>query len=357
MIEEVKFKEHDLNDPGLFLGTLRQLAQAGDYEEGLRLIRKRRTKEQKYIEVVNKSQLLEHLDQVDLDNIDLDGLEAKFEIEKTYHRPAPTLQDFLANTSPDIPYFVKDLIMEKARCYLVSDPKHGKSLWTMYLALCAASGKPFFGRAVKPCPVVMVDHENASPLNNWRMRAVARGLGLSESLPDLPLMPMFHEGINLVLDDPSIERLKRYIADFKPGLITVDSLIRCTRGLEENTSGDMSEVAEVIAELKRDTGQDFVFLFLHHTNRDKDKTGQDRVRGSGDIMAMVDHGFLLEKVKQKNGTETFGLSEPSPRHGQGAELSYRMAVTEAANGDMVNFIELTEGLSNDKSELDTSGVV
>ena len=318
---------------------LRQLIEAGKVDAVLALVKKMRAEQKIEQGAENKSRALKMIEQPG--ELDLDGLIGALEIEAEYHRPAPTLRDFLANTSPDISYFVDGLIMENAKCYLASPPKSGKSLWTMCLALCAASGKPFFGRAVKPCPVMMIDQENALSLNHWRMRAVARGLGLYQSLPDLLLMPLFHEGITLT-DDASIERLKRYIADFKPGLITVDSLVRCTRGWDENSADAMNEVDETIRELKRDTGQDFVFLFLHHTNKREDATGQDRVRGSGDIMAMVDHGFMLGKVKQKNDSETFGLSEPSPRHGQGAELSYRLMVNETTTGDMVEFIELTD---------------
>ena len=357
MIDGVEYREHDLDDPGLFLGNLRQLAQAGKYEDAQRLIQDRRKKEQAHVEAERKSQALEYIEQADPGNIDLEKLEGLLKIEAEYHRPAPTLRDFLVNTSPDISYFVDGMIMENARCYLASEPKHGKSFFTMYLALCAASGKPFFGREVKPCPVMMIDQENNKSLNHWRMCATARGLGLSESLPDLPLMPLFHEGINLV-DDASIERLKRYISDFKPGLITVDSLIRCTRGLKENISDDMNEVAEVIAELKRDTGQDFVFLFLHHTNRDKEATGQGRVRGSGDIAAMVDHGFVNEKVTEANGAEKFGLTETSIRHGTGVELEYRLMVSETTAGTMAQFIEqdTKSEATNGKAEVNTSGV-
>ena len=253
---------------------LRQLIEDDKLGEALALAKRMQGEQEAEQVTESKSSALELIEQATPgDPADWAGIAGALNIEAEYDRPAPTLRDFLLNTSPDIAYFVDGMIMENARCYLASEPKHGKSFFTMYLALCAASGKPFFGREIKTCPVMMIDQENALSLNNWRMRAVARGLGLYQSLPDLPIMPLFYEGINLV-DDASIERLKRYIVDFKPGLITVDSLIRCTRGLGENVSDDMNEVAHVMTELSRDTGQDFVFIFLHHTNRDKDRTGQ-----------------------------------------------------------------------------------
>ena len=353
MTDRVKFKEHDLNDPGLFLGTVRDLAQAGKYEDAQRLIQERRAKEQAKAKDERKSRILEYIDQVDLDNIDLDGLETQFEIEKTYNRSAPTWRDFLVNTPDKIEYFIDGMIMENARVYLVSESKFGKSFLTLYMAICVASGNPFLGRVVEPCPVMMIDQENALSLNNWRARAIAHGLNLSQSLPDLPIMPLFHEGISLT-DEASIDRLKRYISDYKPGLITVDTLIRCTRGLKERDADDMNEVAEVIAKLKRDTGQDFVFLFLHHATKDKDATGQARVRGSGDITAMVDHGFMLSKVTAANGSETFGLTETSARHVQAEDIYYRIASNKTARGDMVEFIEITEN-GIQKGETDGEG--
>ena len=344
------------------MAELRPLVERGDLE-GVQALASGMVTEQAATEQADrKSQVIELIEQAKPgEPVDWAGIAGAAQIEAEYHRPAPTLRDFLANTTPDIAYFVDGMIMENAKVYLASEPKHGKSFFTMYLALCAASGKPFFDREVKACPVMMIDQENNKSLNHWRMYATARGLGLSQSLPDLPIMPLFHEGINLA-DDASIERLKRYIADFKPGLITVDSLIRCTRGLGENVSDDMNEVAHVVSELSRDTGQDFVFLFLHHTKKDKEAIGQERVRGSGDIMAMVDHGFMLEKVTEANDAEKFGLTETSVRHGTGVELEYRLMVNETTTGDMVKFIESTdpnihaEGASNGEEELDTSGL-
>ena len=343
------------------LDEVGQMVQRGNVAEALALANRMVIEQAATEQADRKSQAFEKIEQAKEGSnpIDWEGIAGALEIETEYHRPAPTLRDFLANTTPDIAYFVDGMIMENARCYLASPPKSGKSFFTMYLALCAASGKPFFGREIKTCPVMMIDQENNKSLNHWRMCATARGLGLSQSLPDLPIMPLFHEGINLA-DDASIERLKRYIADFKPGLITVDSLIRCTRGLGENVSDDMNEVAHAVSELSRDTGQDFVFLFLHHTKKDKEAVGQERVRGSGDIMAMVDHGFMLEKVTKANGSEKFGLTETSVRHGTGVELEYSLRVNKTTAGEMVNFIGLkdphAENETNGEGELDTSGL-
>ena len=291
---------------------------------------------------------------IDTEKIDLEGLIGALNIEVEYHRPAPTWQEFRRNAPKEIEYFVEGLIMKNAKCYLAAESKFGKSFLTMYLAFCAASGKPFFGREVKQCPVMIIDKENSLSLNWWRSDAIGRGLGLSSTdIDGLPIMPLFQDDTSLT-EDASIERLKRYISDFKPGLIIVDTLIRCTRGLEENKSDDMNEVAEVISELKRDTGQDFTFFFLHHTNKDKDATGQAKVRGSGDITAMVDHGFALDKVIEANGSEKFGLTEPSPRNGQGSEITYRLVVNKITKGDMVNFIEITRETGqqeNDNAEV------
>ena len=334
----VKYKEHDPDDPGEFLGNLRQLAQAGNYEEGLRLIRKSQAKERTQTKAERKSQVLEYIEHADPGNLDLDKLEGQFEIEGTYNKPAPTWRDFRHKAPQEIGYFVDGLIMENARCYLASPSKFGKSFLIMYLAICAASGKPFFDRKVKQCPVMFIDKENDLALNLWRSDAIGRGLGLSpEAIDSLPIMPLFREDTTLT-DEASIERLKRYIGEFRPGLVIVDTLIRCTRGLDENSAHDMNELAEVIAELSHDTGQDFVFVFLHHTNKSKDNRGQERVRGSGDITAMVDHGFMLDKTGVF-GTETFHLSEASTRHGHGQTISYRLAVNEAQTGDMVSFIK------------------
>ncbi len=91
----------------------------------------------------------------------------------------PTWWDFRHYAPQTIEYFVDGLIMENARCYLAAEPKHGKSIFVMLLPLCAASGKPFFDREVKQCPVMMIDKENSFALNWWRSTAsgVSRAAG------------------------------------------------------------------------------------------------------------------------------------------------------------------------------------
>ena len=337
---------------------LRELVQAGKVAEALAVANKMLAEKGVVRETIKELQKREVIELLDAHGeLDLPTLVELLEIEETYHRPAPTWRDFRQNTPKEIAYFIEGLIMKNARCYLAADSKFGKSLLTMYLAMCAASGEPFFGREVESCPVIMIDKENDLVLNRWRSDAIGRGLGLSpRENDDLPIMPLFRDSTTLA-DPRSVDWLKKQVSDFKPGLITVDTLIRCTRGLGENIADDMNEVAEVMAELRRDTSQDFVFLFLHHTNRDKDATGQNRVRGSGDITAMVDHGFLIDKVIEANGAEKFGLTEVSARHGTGNEIKYRMMFNKTERGDMVQFIETTQNEGETDGALDPEGIV
>ena len=98
-----------------------------------------------------------------------------------------------------------------------------------------------------------------------------------------------------------------------------------------------------------------MFFFLHHTNKQRTAKGQDRVRGSSDLTAMVDHGFMLEKKENKTkDRDEFRLTEPSPRYGRGATLSYYMC-GDTSPGSRLEFIEIpTEqgGKNNKKNQVD-----
>lgn len=335
---------------------LRRLAEADDLE-GVKALARRKVAEQKTKEGTDrKSRVLELIEQsTPGEPLDWTGIADAAEIEAAYHRPAPTWRDFRRNAPKEMEYFVDGLIIKNTRCSLTADPKHGKSFLTMYLALCAASGKPFFDREINQCPVMIIDKENAFALNWWRSDAIGRGMGLSpREIDDLPIMPLFRDPTTLT-DEASIDWLKTQISDFKPGLVIIDTLIRCTRGLGENSADDMNEVAHVVTELSNDTGRDFVFLFLHHTNRDKEAVGQYRTRGSQDIMAMVDHGFLLEKIREANGNEKFGFSEVLARHGMGTGFEYRLTVNKTDPGHMVLFKELKDDHDNIDAENEING--
>ena len=107
---------------------LRQMMERGDLE-GVQALASGMVTEQAATEQADrKSQVIELIEQAKPgEPVDWAGIARAAQIEAEYHRLAPTLRDFLANTTPDISYFVDGIIMENARCYLASEPKHGKS--------------------------------------------------------------------------------------------------------------------------------------------------------------------------------------------------------------------------------------
>ena len=116
------------NDAIIKMGELRQTIADGKLDAALALAKKMQAKEQAKERAESKSLALELIEQAEPGKPpDWASIAGALNIEVEYHKPAPILRDFLENTSPDIPYFVDDLIMENAKCYLSSPPKSGKS--------------------------------------------------------------------------------------------------------------------------------------------------------------------------------------------------------------------------------------
>ena len=275
---------------------------------------------------------------------------ATIETTETDWQDMPTVGEFVKSGDETIDFLLAGAIIENSTTILASDPGAGKSMWAMGLSFSIATGRPFVGREVKPGKVLCFDYEMAENLLRWRLGAVARGMGL-----DIGKVDSFRIR-SLATDELSTEaginKLAARIAAFKPSLVVFDTMRRVMGDLKENQSDDMAKILLAINHIKARTGHDFSVLYLHHTVKDREAQGLEKVRGSGDLAGQVDQVLVMDSFSDGRIT----LDAVKQRHGEPFQETYRMLWTKTD----VKFERAQPGESNGgttkKPELDTDVV-
>ncbi len=219
-----------------------------------------------------------------------------------------------------IPYILKPLIVEGSLTQIQGIQKGGKSAFSLYLALCLATGTwvyPQYFRAPndEPQEVLYLAWEDPEIMMAKRLSLYAAALpGLSRKfLPDhltfLFCPDLFVEEVDHEL------ALRAAIAELKPKVIFIDTLSHI-HGAEENSSSEMKVPMKRLAQIAKDLKVGIVYL--HHTGKGSgDKLAQDKSRGSGAIAAawhvLIDWG-TREKGSNVNPVEIQSKYEQEWRH-------------------------------------------
>ena len=267
------------------------LARAGDIENGLAVMR-------------------DYLDK------------ATIETTETDWQDMPTVGEFVKSGDETIDFLLAGAIIENSTTILASDPGAGKSMWAMGLSFSIATGRPFVGREVKPGRVLCFDYEMAENLLRWRLGAVARGMGLDiDTVDNFRIRSLATDELST---EAGVNKLAAKIAAFKPSLVVFDTMRRAMGDLKENQSDDMAKILQALNHIKARTGHDFSVLHLHHTVKDKEAQGLERLRGSGDLAGQVDQVLIMDAFSDGKIT----LDAVKQRHGEPFQETYRMLWTK-----------------------------
>ena len=247
---------------------------------------------------------------------------ATIETTETDWQDIPTVGEFVKSGDEAVDYLLDGAIIENSATILASDPGAGKSMWAMGLSFSIATGRPFVGREVKPGRVLCFDYEMAENLLRWRLGAVARGMGLDiDTVDNFRIRSLATDELST---EAGVNKLAARIAAFKPSLVVFDTMRRAMGDLKENQSDDMAKILQALNHIKARTGHDFSVLHLHHTVKDKEAQGLERLRGSGDLAGQVDQVLIMDRFDDGKIT----VDAVKQRHGEPFRETYRMLWTK-----------------------------
>jgi len=219
------------------------------------------------------------------------------EPEGAYRPPgepaAPAHQKFTLEPWRDISFVVfdewliKQFLPLQGLAAIFGKPGSFKSFVALDIALCIVRGQPWGGRRTTQKNAVYIAAEGSAGLRK-------RKAGYQIAQPDLPSdlpFALVAAAPNLGTDKGDLPALVAAIeaADFKPGLIVLDTLAQTIGAGDENGAGMTAFVAnagELAGRFKA------LLLIVHHTGLGDDK----RMRGHSSLNGALDAQILCERI-------------------------------------------------------------
>jgi len=202
-----------------------------------------------------------------------------------------SLSELVSMAFPESKWVVRGLVSEGGINCISGKPKSGKSFLCLHLAMSVASGKNFLGEfEVQQGGVLLITKEDPRRLIKERVQGF---WGENADLDSLPVRICTEN--NLYLDTNSwLPAIQKEIKEKNIKLVIVDSFRRIFKG-EENSSQVISEVHSRFKEIQK-MGATVVFVHHHGKEGFFKRDNPDKLRGSSDILAMLDSLLVVDKL-------------------------------------------------------------
>jgi hypothetical protein len=193
---------------------------------------------------------------------------------------------------PRPPWLIRGLLVERTVSNISADTGGFKSFLVLEMALCIATGTPFFGREVKQGAVVYVAAEGFyTILERAKAWAQVRGVELPENFHVLRVP------VN-VADILTLQEFAATVEGFDPVFIVLDTLSQNAIGLNENSNDEMTLFMAGMARLGGTVGAHV--MAVHHNAK-----ASGTFRGAGAIKANVDTHITLERPDDDDTNTVF----------------------------------------------------
>ncbi|PSB41658.1 hypothetical protein C7B80_30015 [Cyanosarcina cf. burmensis CCALA 770] len=199
-----------------------------------------------------------------------------------------SLEQILQHKTAGIDWIFPGLLPRGETALLVGAPKVGKTIFAYGAAFAVATGDEFLGEKTPQGRVLVVQTDESINSLSWKFQR----MGFTNDLNDSVKVVTNFTVTNLDL-------MERWITDFKPDLVIIDSLARINLGRDVNENDP--KFAESIYEIRELLQKhNAACLLLHHDNKSNDNLGVHKVRGSSAIAGAVWGCIFLEHDKKPN---------------------------------------------------------
>lgn len=222
------------------------------------------------------------------------------------------VQDLAAGAETS-PWLIEGLWAEQAVGIVGGEPKSGKSLLALDLAVAVASGAPCLRRfpPAQTGRVLLFAAEDALPLVRRRVEGIAHAAAVAFDALDLHVITAPSLRLDLVEDR---QRLQETVATLRPRLLVLDPLVRLHR-IDENAVVEVAPLLAYLRQLQREFAT--AVALVHHARKGAAhlRAGQ-ALRGSSDLHAWGDSNLYLQRrgdalllsVEHRAAPSTSGLA-------------------------------------------------
>jgi hypothetical protein len=198
----------------------------------------------------------------------------------------------LATENPAHRWLVDALWSERAVGILGGEPKCGKSMLALEIAVAVASGAPCLRRFAveRPGRVLLFAAEDAPGIVRRRLDGICHAAQLA--LASLNLYLITAPVLRLALASDQ-ERLEETVKAARPRLLVLDPFVRLHR-IDENAAGEVAAVLSCLRRLERTCHS--AVLLVHHVRKGAGhlRAGQ-ALRGSSELHAWGDSNLYLRR--------------------------------------------------------------
>ena len=188
-------------------------------------------------------------------------------------------------------WLVDTLWGEQAVGIVGGEPKCGKSILALDLAVAVAAGVPCLRHftPARPGTVLLFPAEDAGHLVRKRLQGIARAAGARFETLDIAVIDV----PRLRLDDPDDRsRLQQTVERVAPRLLILDPLVRL-HGVDENTVADVAPILGFLRDLQRRF--ETAVLLVHHARKSGAARPGQALRGSSELHAWGDSNLYLRR--------------------------------------------------------------
>jgi RecA-family ATPase len=200
-------------------------------------------------------------------------------------------------TEPAPPaYLIDSLWAERAVGIIGGEPKCGKSLLALDLAVAVASGSPCLGRFAVRAPgrVLLFAAEDALTTVHQRLQGITRAAALTLEQVDLYLITSPSVRLDLERDR---QRLHNTVANLRPRLLVLDPFVRLHR-IDENQVQEVAPLLAFLRQIERTFAA--AVCLVHHLRKGAShlRAGQ-ALRGSSELHAWGDSNLYLARSRDR----------------------------------------------------------
>jgi len=198
-------------------------------------------------------------------------------------------------------WLINDLWSDGAVGIIGGEPKCGKSILALSIAVAVSGGVPCLGQFAVQTKgrVLLFAAEDALHIVRSRLEAISFAHGVTLSSLDIGVITS--ESMRVDLDD-DYRRLVQTIEQLRPRVLILDPFVRLHR-IDENSSGEVAPLLGKLRALQR-TFHCAVIL-VHHARKDAGNTRAGQaLRGSSEFHAWGDTNLYLRRSKE----DTIGLT-------------------------------------------------
>ena len=200
-------------------------------------------------------------------------------------RGVRNIVDYLRDVPVDIPWVIGKMAYTHGMTLIAGSPKAGKSTLAFELMRCLENGEYFLGQTVYEKPALLVTEEG--------------GVSVRFKGEDLVALDVYDRKASA---GESFEETLAVIGEWSSlhpgGVVFIDTLAAWAQVEDENASSEMQEAIDSIR-LSISEPYEVAVILIHHARKGGGKHGEG-IRGSGAILAAVDHVVELSRADEKH---------------------------------------------------------